>query len=259
MGLVASASSRLIANTWAPAKAAVLERVVSRPVTIEPGQSIVSFTFDDVPLSALENGSPVLDEHDFKATFYVALGMARAEGRFLGEAHVTALANRGHHIGSHTLTHYSLRQGNPEGLLEDARAGVRALEPLVGTAAASHFAYPYGAVSARAKTLLQGEFASMRTSSRGVNAGRVDLSYLRAENLYSRGDGLDLEHVRRRVRSVERSGGWVIFYTHGVSDDPSEFDTSREDFRRAAEIVGQSGAQVLPVPDALASIRAARP
>lgn len=216
---------------------------------------MVSFTFDDVPRNVLENAAPVLDEHGVKGTFYVALGMSSADRAFLAEEHVRALAERGHHIGCHSLTHYSLRKGSAEGLYEDALAGKRALEPMVGSSSAEHFSFPYGAVSIRAKTLLRDVFATMRTSAPGINVGRVDLNYLRADNLYSRGPGLDLGRVRRRVQSIRRGGGWLIFFTHGVSDDPGRFDTSSEDFRRTVEIVMESDTPVLPVRDALRRLR----
>jgi peptidoglycan/xylan/chitin deacetylase (PgdA/CDA1 family) len=245
----------LLANTWTPAKAAVLQRVASRPVTIDPGRSMVSFTFDDVPRNVMENAAPVLDEHGVKGTFYVALGMSSANREFLAQEHVRALTERGHHIGCHTFTHYSLRKGSAKGLYEDALAGKRALEPLVGGPSAEHFAFPYGSVSVRAKTLLRDVFATMRTSTPGINAGRVDLNYLKAEGLYRRGPGLDLDRVRRRVQSIGRRGGWLIFYTHGVSNDPRHWDTSSEDFRRAVEIVMESETPILPVPDALRRLR----
>jgi peptidoglycan/xylan/chitin deacetylase (PgdA/CDA1 family) len=238
-------------------KAALLERVASRPVVIGPQQSIVSFTFDDVPLSAWSNAVPVLDRHELKATFYVALRMAAPGDGFLGEEHVRALAQNQHQIGCHTLTHYSLQQGSAEGLYEDARAGKQALEALTAGLPADHFAYPFGAVSPRAKRMLQKLFATMRTSTRGVNSGRVDLNYLRAEHLYSRGAGLDMDRIRRRVRSVVERGGWLILYTHGVTDDPGPYDTSCADFRGVVEVVTQSGARVLPVSEALASIKSA--
>ena len=254
MELVGRARSYLIANAWSPAKVACLRRIASRPVTIDGGRSLISFTFDDVPRSVLYNAAPVLDEHDVKATFYVALGMPRAKGEFLAEEHVRMLAERGHHIGCHTFSHYSLREGSAEGLYEDALAGKRALEPLVGSSSAEHFAFPYGAVSVRAKRLLRRAFATMRTSTRGINAGRVDLNYLRAENLYSREPGLDLDRVRRRVESVERDGGWLIFYTHGVSADPGPFDTSIEDFRRTVEIAIESSRPILTVGEAVKAL-----
>ncbi len=253
--LVAGVRSTLIANAWSPAKAAILERCASRSVTIDPRQSIVSITFDDVPVSAVTNAVPVLDEHEVKATFYVALGISGEDHEFIGPEHVVMLAGRGHQIGCHTLTHYSLRNGTPAGLYEDAVAGKRALESLLAGAPADHFAYPYGAVSVRAKALLQRAFTTMRTSTPGINAGRVDLSYLRAENLYSRESGLDLDRVRRRVQATAEGGGWLIFYTHGVSDDGDDYDTTRQDFRRAVEIVMESGLPVLPVARAVASIR----
>jgi hypothetical protein len=61
--------------------------------------------------------------------------------------------------------------------------------------------------------------------------------------------------VRRRVQSIGRRGGWLIFYTHGVSNDPGQYHTSSEDFRRAVEIVMESETPVLPVRDALRPLR----
>lgn len=248
--LVGRARTALIAHGWSPAKAALLERIASRPVTMPEGQPVVSVTFDDVPASVMANGLPVLEELAIRATFYVALRMAPAAA-FLREDDVRLLALGGHHIGCHTLTHYSLRHGSAHGLHADALEGRRALEAVTGRPV-TDFSYPYGAVSLSAKRLLGPEFQTMRTSTHGVNRGRVDLAYLRAENLYS-GAGL-MERIRRRLRSIRR-GGWLILYTHGVTDRGTRFDTTRSDFRRAMELVRESGLPVLPVAEAQARLK----
>ena len=202
MELVARGRSHVIEHAWSPGKAAVLEHIASRPVRIGRDRSLVSFTFDDVPRSAVINAVPLLGEYGVRATFYVALGLSAVRRCVRGEGDVRALAEHGHGIGCHTLSHYSLRRGTPEGLRDDAIAGRRALEAILEGAPVEHFAYPYGAIGPRAKTLLRPAFATMRTSTRGINAGRVDLTYLHAENVYSGSRGLDLERVRRQVRSV---------------------------------------------------------
>lgn len=255
MGALADTKSYVIANTWSRGKAAVLSRVATRTITIPDDQRIISFTFDDVPQSALVNAAPMLEDSGARSTFYVAPGMAAGPDGLLDDRDIQMLAARGHHIGCHTLTHYSLARGSAEGLYRDALAGKAALDGVLGGHPTEHFAYPYGAVSIRAKTLLQQAFTTMRTSRPGINVRRVDLSYLRAEPLYSRASGLDLDRVRRRVRSIEQRGGWLILYTHGVSDRPGRFDASCEDFRRVVELVTQSEASVLPVSEALAKIR----
>jgi peptidoglycan/xylan/chitin deacetylase (PgdA/CDA1 family) len=251
--LVRRAARAAVHNTWSPVKAAVLEHVAARPLTIAGDRAAVSFTFDDVPLSAWENAVPLLAEHGVPATFYVALALADG-GAFLGLEHVRALADAGHEVGSHTLTHYSLRHGTAEGLHRDALAGKRALEDALGRPV-DHFSYPYAALTVAAKRRMDGAFATMRTSTRGVNEGRVDRGYLRAENLYSGASGLDLARVSRVLRRVEH-GGWAIFYTHGVRDDPSPWDTSRVDFRSALELAVASGVPVVTVSEALARLEA---
>jgi peptidoglycan/xylan/chitin deacetylase (PgdA/CDA1 family) len=202
-----------------------------------------------VPRSAVINAVPLLDEYGVRATFYVALGLSRSGGAFAGEEDVRALAEHGHGIGCHTLSHYSLRRGTPQGLRDDALAGRRALEEILDGARVEHFSYPYGATG-----LLHPAFATMRTSVGGINAGRVDLTYLHAENVYSGDHGLDLDRVRRRVRSVARGGGWLILYTHGVYAGARGEDTSCDDLRRALEVVLAAGVDVMAVADAAASI-----
>jgi peptidoglycan/xylan/chitin deacetylase (PgdA/CDA1 family) len=247
--------SFVIANTWSRGKAAFLTRVATRPATIPESRRIVSFTFDDVPRSAVANAAPVLDEYGVKGTFYVAPGMPT--GEFVSHGDIRTLAAGGHHIGCHTLTHYSLARGTAEGLYRDALAGKDVLDRILGEHPTEHFSNPYGAVSVRAKTLLQSVFATMRTSRPGVNVGGVDLSYLRAEPLYSYGPGVNLDRVRRRLRSLAPRGGWLILYTHGVSDPPGRHDSSRDDFRRVTELVMGADASVLSIPEALAAIRRA--
>ena len=254
-GLVRDTATRVISRTWSPAKAAVLERIASRPVILEDGWSAVSITFDDVPRNVLENAVPLLEEHGVRGTFYVAPGMPGAGTIVLGEQDVRSLVAAGHHVGCHSMTHYSLREGTAAGLHRDAIEGKRALARVTGQAGTDHFAFPYGAVSPRAKELLSRTFATMRTSTRGINTGRVDLTYLRAENLYSGASGLDLQGAERLVNSTATNGGWLIFYTHGVGDRPGPYDTSTDDFRRVLEVVVRSTLPVLSVAEAYESLQ----
>jgi peptidoglycan/xylan/chitin deacetylase (PgdA/CDA1 family) len=252
--LVARVKPFLIETAWSPAKAGLLEHVASRPVEIDRGDKIVTFTFDDVPRSAVVNAAPVLDEHRVRATFYVALGMSRPGREFLGEEDVRKLAKAGHDIGCHTLTHYSLKRGSAQGLYEDARAGKEALESALAGRPVEHFSWPYGAVTAPAKALLRGTFATMRTSTPGVNRGRVDLNYLRALALYSRRPSETFETAQRAVRTVRQRGGWLILYTHGVCEDPGMYDIRCDDFRRVVGMVMESGVPVFAVSEAVACI-----
>jgi peptidoglycan/xylan/chitin deacetylase (PgdA/CDA1 family) len=66
-------------NTIAERVAHKLVRNLPRRVRdVAPRRPIVSFTFDDVPVSALANGATILEKHGVRGTFYVAGGIAGA-------------------------------------------------------------------------------------------------------------------------------------------------------------------------------------
>ncbi|MEO7222415.1 MAG: polysaccharide deacetylase family protein, partial [Devosia sp.] len=117
----------------------------ARRVDFAPTRPIVSFSFDDVPVSALVNGAQVLERHGVRGTFFVSGGIA---GTALdGQPMLTTddyrdLVRRGHEIGNHTFTHRT-----PWALGRDYSADLVRndvyLAPILGTAP-RNFAFPYG-------------------------------------------------------------------------------------------------------------------
>src|SRR5438093_12206073 len=70
---------------------------------------VISFTFDDFPRSALEQGGSILQEYGLAATYYAALGLMNSDspvGRIFSEEHLHDLLARGHELGCHTFDHY---------------------------------------------------------------------------------------------------------------------------------------------------------
>lgn len=238
-------------RTCSTLKAKWLETFVSRPVSVNGGGPLITFTFDDVPRSVLDNAIPVLDHFGIRATLYFALEIRDEGGPYCDESDIESLASDGHEIGCHTLTHYSLRHGSPEGLYDDALEGKRALESILDGHPVDHFSYPFGEVTLRAKMRLQNVFRSMRTSTPGLNVGRVDRNYLRAQPLY--GARTDLRRLRSEVARACECGAWLILYTHEVVDQPDDYGTSPRDFRAVVEAAVESGARIATLSQALAA------
>ena len=72
-------------------------------ITWPQGASVaVSLTYDDALESQLDNAVPVLDEHGFKGTFYLAVGRDVMRDRL---DDWRALAAAGHELGNHTIYH----------------------------------------------------------------------------------------------------------------------------------------------------------
>jgi peptidoglycan/xylan/chitin deacetylase (PgdA/CDA1 family) len=63
-------------------------------------RAAISLTFDDARFSQIDRGTPILDAHNVKATFYV--GPDAVEKRLDGWHRAIA---KGHEIGNHTISH----------------------------------------------------------------------------------------------------------------------------------------------------------
>ncbi len=245
---------RVVAGSRTRMRGAVHRRLARRPADVDLDTPVVSFTFDDAPLSAYTVGARALDRHGWRGTFYVAgslLGKEYGDEIALDVEDVAALHASGHEVGCHTFSHTP-----PAGLARAevasdlARNAVRLGELVPGLTLAS-FAYPFGEVTVALKREVRARFFSARGIRSGVNAGTVDLMLLRANRLY--GADPDLELVDRLLDDAHRQRGWIIFYTHDVAERPGRYGCTARHLEAVIERVRTSGATVLPVRDAVTS------
>lgn len=143
-----------------------------RPVTFgeavsaQPGERVVSITFDDAYRSVRERALPVLDRLGATATVFAVSSFAdagapvttafgdwsggphEAELRSMDWDELRALADHGWEIGSHTRTHPMLTHLSDDDLRGELTASRAACEAGIGLACRS-LAYPYGDFDAR--------------------------------------------------------------------------------------------------------------
>jgi peptidoglycan/xylan/chitin deacetylase (PgdA/CDA1 family) len=225
-----------------------LESVNRREFSLADSGPIVSFTFDDFPRSALRLGGAILKNYGVSGTFYAAMGL-RDQRNDLGEqfgfADLERLLRDGHELGSHTFGHLSCRHSSFRGFEADVWKGKHAVEAIVGADTPHQFSYPYGHVTLRAKPSVGAGMSSCRGTVPGVNESPIDLNLLRANSLYSR--SFDLESLQRLLALNKRRRGWLIFYTHDVSESPSPFGCTPGEFESVLSLTLQSRATVLPI------------
>ena len=213
---------------------------------------IVSFTFDDFPQSALHVGGAILKSYGACGTFYAAMGLMgqmNALGQQFCEEDLQTLLRDGHELGSHTFSHLSCRSTSLPSFEADVLKGKQAVEEIVGADTSHQFSYPYGHVTFRTKPRLGAGMSSCRGIFPGVNESAVDLNLLRANSLYSR--SLDLEGIHMLLGLNDQRCGWLIFYTHDVSDSPSPFGCTPKQFEFVVRLAVQSHARVLSVGQVL--------
>ena len=227
----------------------------SKPFRMRNRAPLVSFTFDDVPDSAYDNGAGILEERGVRGTFYIAAGTCGAKDehwRVIARDQVRELHARGHELGCHTFSHVRVETLNAAEMAHECESNRELLHALCGDLPLRNFCYPFGRVSLPRKLQLQKQFDTCRSIYEGVNAGTIDLAMLKVVELYDR--TLTTEKLERVLSETKARNGWLIFYTHDVADPPSWIGCSPALLRTTVEAVLAMGLSCVPIRDALHEI-----
>ena len=226
----------------------------TRPAKVDWPGGVVSFTFDDFPRSAWLNGGSILEKYDRRGTYYAAMGFAGGEnhlGPMFEIDDLRAAHAKDHEIACHTYTHRDCCRATPAEITAEIEHNGAMLAQTLNGAWPANFAYPFGGVSQTAKHALHDRFASCRGTGRGINKGTVDLADLLSNSLYDR--DFNRDRLYGLIDDAKAVGGWVIFFTHDVSENPSEFGCTPAQLEAVVAFAAQHTA-VLPVQDVLAEL-----
>ncbi len=225
-----------------------------RKQEIRLDRPLVSFSFDDVPLSAYRNGAPILEDEGVRGTFYAAGGLAGRmhDGVEIMDAEdYAALAGRGHEVAHHGFSHR-----RPIVLARRFEADVTANDAFLAeniSGPVRNYAFPYGLSSPRARRVLARRFRSLRSAEVGLNAGVADLDYLRAVDIC---EGVPRGRLSQWIAEAVAARAWLIFLTHDVRDGHGTFGCTPALLRGLVREALAAGCEVLPVDAALDRIGA---
>lgn len=219
-----------------------------RPLTRSFEQPTVTFSFDDVPASALSGGE-ALKARGVRGTYYLCSGLFDREGhmgRFANAQEVASLIADGHEVGCHTVDHVDCHRTATPDLQRQSRDNVVALQAM--GASARHFAFPYGEISPRTKQVLGPNYGSLRGVAAGlVNTGS-DLNQLASVGFQGPdGEAFARHWIDRAI--AERA--WVILFTHDVRDQPSPWGCTPDAVARIADHALASGCRIATVSEVL--------
>jgi len=219
----------------------------------------ITFTFDDVPVSACELGARILESYGARATFYVAgrgCGTKSPDGPACASiAQLRPIWAKGHEIGCHTYSHPTVRHMPLDELKSELDRNQAALAGINSNIVLRNFAYPYGDLSVRTKRYLECRFDSCRSSHAGINIDLADLGALDAWPLQNA--ALDRDKIVRLVAETVHRRGWLIFYSHDVAEQPSRFGVSPDLLECAVNTAKRAGCVLANVGETLKFIRAA--
>lgn len=217
---------------------------------------MVSITFDDVPDTACSTGAALLDAHGAKGTFYVSrtlLGTANEHWRVAGVEALAEIHRRGHEIGCHTHDHSLVPNLDAGDFAADIGRNRDAFAALVPGLTLENFAFPYGYASLAAKRVLSRTYGSGRSIVPGLNTGRIDRYFLRANPLFDR--CLDAGLLARLMDAAVARNGWVIFFGHDVAEGASPYGCSPVLLEATLVAAGRRGIPVVSIAQGMARAR----
>ncbi|MBV9511590.1 MAG: polysaccharide deacetylase family protein [Caulobacteraceae bacterium] len=229
-----------------------------RPAKVALERAMVSFAFDDVPISALTHGAPMLEARDLRGTFFVSAGLAGqsgAMGRYATSADWKSLVAEGHELACHTYSHLDCGTASEAAIIADIERNQEAIADW-GGGRFSTFAYPYGDVSLAAKRAVGRRFALARGVHRGLITTGVDLNQAPAVGIEGPAGGI---HARRWLEYAVSRKAWVIFFTHDVSDAPSPMGCTPDVFREVVDRARSFRCDIVTVAEGARRLGAAAP
>jgi len=230
----------------------VASLVYKRPFSICPQRPLISFTFDDFPQSALNNGGAILNRFGVAGTYYAALGLMdkmSPGGQIFSTDDLPQLFKQGHELGCHTFAHNDSWETSADAFersLVDNRLALHRLYPDLDF---KTFAYPIKLPRPQIKARTSEYFVSCRGGGQRINVGEIDLNQLSAYFLEKSRN--NIQAVKDVIDRNRVACGWLIFATHDVAGNPTPFGCSPEFFHDVVLYAVSSGAQIVPVIEAL--------
>jgi peptidoglycan/xylan/chitin deacetylase (PgdA/CDA1 family) len=243
-------------SSWSNFRARISNRLARHlfavPIQLTSGQPMVSFTFDDIPVSAATVGAPMLEEFGGRGTFYIAGGLVNRrtdQGDGIDADGIIKLCRSGHEIACHTFSHQRAIDLDATAMATELEQNRRFLEGLDASIKLENFAYPYGLATVARKRQLTNSFRSARGILPGINSGTIDLQFLHSTPLIDK--DIDRAGIDRAFDEAVATNGWLIFYTHDVADNPSPWGCTPGLLRHALDAAKRRKMPMVSVAEAL--------
>lgn len=233
-------------------------------------RAAVVFTYDDTLNVHLDKVAPALDAHNFKGTFYLAVGYPNFQARL---DDWRALANNGHELGNHTMFHpceggmpgrewvskeRDLSTWSVTRMVDEITMTNTMLQVLDGKTKRT-FAYTCGDTKAGGESFVA-PIKQLFVGARGVKAEfqspqQVDLFDIRSVVVA----GQSAQQLTAMVDEAIAAGGLLVFLFHGVGGE-HPIDVALESHNALLDYVRAKQQQlwVAPMVDVAEYIQAAQ-
>ncbi len=219
---------------------------------IKLDRPIISFSFDDFPVSAYKVAGKILEENSLRGTYYTSMGLNSKTtdemGKHFNNDIIFKMIEKGHEIGCHTYSHLAYKKNNIIEYLNDVDKNKKYFKEYFNQNDFTNFSYPFGLTSLQLKNKMSMKYDTCRGIFPGINNRIIDLSMLRANKLYS--SSIPLKKNSNLIDKNKLVNGWLIFYTHDIEKYPSPWGCTSEYFSKIVDESLKSGAEILTVREA---------
>lgn len=221
-------------------------------------RAMVSVTFDDGWTNQYTNALPMLQQLGIKSTFYIISGELNDTPNYMTSTQVKDLFNKGHEIGSHSVSHPDLTTVSQTKLVNEMANSKTTLQNLIGVPV-TNFAYPFGAYNSNTLSVGSQYYQSQRTVNGGLNT--KDTFNITQLKIYEVDSNISQAQVQGWINAAIAQKAWLILVYHEVATTPAEPDdalytTQPTDFNAEMNYLKNSGVATLTVNQAINEILA---
>ncbi|MEO5890088.1 MAG: polysaccharide deacetylase family protein [Ferruginibacter sp.] len=190
-------------------------------------KAAVSLTFDDGISGQFTIAVPLLNDHGFKATFFVTTKTVMSQ---LGDWHlVKAAAAAGHEIANHALTHPHFDTMSADNIAAELVQSNALIEDNIKPAKSFTHAYPYGQggqatdTELKIRAVVKKYFIGARaTRNRDITFNKYDFAI--SEDDYYKvnsdviADAASMAGFEKQLDETITAGGWYVPTYHGIEN-----------------------------------------
>ena len=191
----------------------------------------VSMTFDDGLTNQKQNAFPILQEHGFKATFFIVTDSLNwSHEVYMNASDIQALSAAGQEIGSHTVTHPNLTTLSHDDRVAELSQSQSYLQALTGQNVDT-LAYPYGNSNSDVINDTKDYYIAARgiaspylNASSPVGNQWYNLSVIFPHPYSGASDDEAVANLNSRADQAASQQKWAIEIFHSITDDDTGYD-----------------------------------
>lgn len=223
------------------------------PHVLKNHDPIISITFDDFPRSSYVTGGEVLGNFNYKATYFVSLGLIGKNlpvgTAFIKEDIIELIAN-GHEIGCHTYDHCDSWMTSEEKFRNSIIANQEALAKITDGSKFNTFSFPKTSPHPRIKAIANSFYTGCRGGGQTFNKRRIDLNLLKSYFIDKK-NREKWNEIKEIIDITYDQKAWLILATHDICENPSDFGCTIDLFSKITKYIAKKKIDVLTISDVL--------